>query len=294
MKTEIEKPQQTEQVQSVTLTKSDNNKLIAFTFFKSLIAIVCFLFYSLVMMIVVYPTFASGYFETLGLNKASITVAEREYKRTNGMSELYNLISLCVSLEDNAKIETYASAMLSEKNFKDFATIVDKSAVQKSALNAVAYVYSYEDYLTNKIITSKYVQNKKSGAIAFAVNAVLKEVSSALYVPVKLIMFDNSLTSIEKETKMKEFYETKINGKSIFQLIATNSGIFEENIEGQKVATKLYLYNCEMNVQEGLYYYSYTKWQNASDTDKPALKTGYQKIQTNINELQAKYDALLR
>ena len=123
--------------------------------FAAIAALIVFLFSALIIF---YPSTMMNFTYDMGMDKASISYATREYKRTNEVYYIARATETAIGLGDAEKILSCGEAFIADEDFAVYCA-------QKDVENNAKTSGEYEQYIYGQVCVSEYALGKKSAAV---------------------------------------------------------------------------------------------------------------------------------
>ncbi len=178
-------------------------KIIIKTALITLASIIGAILLTYLMIALISPkTMAEGYGK-LGNYKLSVKYYEKQYNKTEEISDLYVLVTAIDEKQDYTKAQEYTAELISHPNFDKFCKIQD------GVLNADGEEIVNPPEKTDGVTTKEFVYGKRAVALAkndfsFAIEFCLsycEEAGYTSYNPFRIIIIElkGELTSAQKE-----------------------------------------------------------------------------------------------
>lgn len=140
------------------------------------------------------PKALANFWGGLGSDNLAKTFSEKQYEKTEDISDLYNLIVVLDAEEDAEKVVLYTEKLLNEQGFKEFCSQNDVSGAKISTVQYVSVKYVY----------SLVSLNQQKKALEFSKEFV-SEFGYTEYNPLRTL-FNDLLYKLDQETKEETFY----------------------------------------------------------------------------------------
>ena len=174
----------------------------------------------LLIIPVVSPTTAVKMFKNIGLGSAAVGVAERQYKKSNKIEDLYNLVLVCDEVESGEKLLKYSSDLLKRDDFNAFEQAFNRYALEHTSKDKLYLMASLKNYLCEIRIEYEY---QKSSEKAF-----LEAVSCFEYEDINLFYFSKYIdciiaqsneTKAQKTLQIAQTANAIVGGKTVLNLV---------------------------------------------------------------------------
>lgn len=252
-------------------------KTILFTFLKSVGILVGLLFWFLAVVTALSPRLAINFYDTFGVDEASMRCYEQIYAKSNKNVDLYNLIERAVRAREYKTASKYIAELKQKDDYNQFVEKVNSASIKSSELKYVAYVGDLDSYLSSQLVSSLYRSKNKDEALNSAIADLSNpnKYSFALATYIDEVLKDKALTKEEKSQKIA--------------LLDVNSA---------QIETRLNAVNPDGatgKIEQILLVYASLKIEGARLNIATALgdETLAESCQTRIADLRTKYEQLI-
>lgn len=165
-------------------------------------------FFTVSAIFVIAPKNDAKLFSFLGLKKAEEACYIRQYKKTGSNVDLYNVILFESELENYEKELMYINELMSDDEYKEFYTKLDKSAVEAvDDKSLIAYTCNTNGYLINQKIKCMYELDFNEINILNYIKTQLSQdeflFDSAFSTYVEIVNSDEDLSKEQKQEKVE-------------------------------------------------------------------------------------------
>ena len=134
------------------------DKVILRAVLNTLAAIAVLFIFLFSALIIFYPSTMMKFTYDMGMDKASISYATREYKRTNEVYYIAHATETAIGIGDAERILSCGEAFIADENFAVYCA-------QKDVENQAKVSGEYEQYIYGQVCVSEYALGRKSAAV---------------------------------------------------------------------------------------------------------------------------------
>lgn len=183
--------------------------------FAVTLGIIIFVFFFVISSIfVISPKNDAKLFNFLGFERAEEACYIRQYEKTGSKADLYNLILLESELENYEKELMYINELVSDKDYVEFYTKLDKSAINAvEDKSLIAYTCNTNGYLINQKLKCMYKLGFDDGVSATVRNYIKAQINgdylfeNSFVTYIEFLNSDDSLTKEDKINKINLVYD---------------------------------------------------------------------------------------
>lgn len=178
-----------------------------FKFLKILVAGVCLWAMFLAVLFSLSPMTCSKIFNFFGASNAEESCYKFEYKKTNSVESLYNLVLFEQGQGDYVEELTYIDAIYRREDFNDFCTKLDSAAKRSVSSKAMlVYTANVKSFLINQKIMAMHKSGVSRLTILDFVSQKLsgEDVEYSLANFVNLILSDDELSEDTKKAVVSD------------------------------------------------------------------------------------------
>ena len=141
------------------------DKVIIRSVLNTLAAVAALFVFMFSALIIFFPATMMEITYDMGMDKASISYAKREYKRTDEIYFIAHATQTAIGLGDEERIFSCGTAFIADDSFEEYCQ-------KKNEKQSNDVVCGYEQYIYGKVCVSEYALGKKAEAVerAFAFN----------------------------------------------------------------------------------------------------------------------------
>jgi len=254
------------------------------TFAKTLIILICSIFYIVATVVGLSPKSGIKVFEFIGSEKAALSCYERVYQKSGTLADLYNVVQKSISIKNHNKTSKYIKELQSKNSYNEFCIEVNDAVLQVTEKKYLAYVGDLDGYLVSQNIIAKYLSGNKDEALILAISDLENDniYSFGLSAYFSCLENDDSLTEEQKNLKISD----------ISNIIVDSSLKVLDKIKERRTSADSDLGNGGFN-DKILRLYTSLKIENAllkiyEATNEEDLAN---QTRSQISELQSEYDA---
>ncbi|MBR3885835.1 MAG: hypothetical protein IKJ33_05215 [Clostridia bacterium] len=253
---------------------------------KTLVACFVVIMFSLTFIFVLFPKFSLKINNTLGLDKVKELNYQMIYKRTDKITDLYNVILFEAELGKTSKELEYIDEIIKRDDYVDFCKTMDKVSFESSKdKQMIPYLVNVNGYLTSRKIVCLYeldINGIETYVYRQTATGKFAEYSFATYVD--LVCDDETLTDAQKREKLSFIINiVDTSGKTHKELLNKriddiNNRLNIEDSEEGKISLQYALtriYRARYCVYETL----------GNEAEMLSNKTAYETAKTKLNEM---------
>ena len=183
----------------------------------------------LIVLAVAFPKTMGDLMYNMGFKYNAISFYEKSYSRTEDINELYKIVNLSISTENDDKLIKNYEILLNRKKYNEFIDFINETNSKKDVSNLIkSSLLNEDDYLKNKYVKALINKNEIEKAIKFT-NDNLTNLDEVDYLNLGCYAVSNFLndTLIENGDVVK-FFES--NYKETEILVKNKLGQYFENL----------------------------------------------------------------
>ncbi len=183
----------------------------------------------LIVLAVAFPKTMGDLMYNMGFKYNAISFYEKSYSRTEDINELYKIVNLSISTENDDKLIKNYEILLNRKAYNEFIDFINETNSKKDVSNLIkSSLLNEDDYLKNKYVKALINKNEIEKAIKFT-NDNLTNLDEVDYLNLGCYAVSNFLndTLIENGDVVK-FFES--NYKETEILVKNKLGQYFENL----------------------------------------------------------------